>query len=620
VITGFANENCGQADGSATASASGGSPPYSFLWSNSQTNTVASGLAAGNYYVVATDSAGCTDTASVTLANQAGPTVVIPGFSNASCGGNNGWATASGSAGTPPYSFSWNTNPVQNSSTASNLGTGTFSVIMTDDNGCSDTGNVSISNTTSPTAFVLTQAPATCGNSNGTATASGSGGNGPLSFNWDNGQQTAIATGLSAGNHFVLVTDSAGCSDSAFVSIINKPGPTAGITNNVPATCGLPNGMATVTPTGGTNPFTYLWNTNPSQNTQTAANLSAGIHIATVTDSNNCQSSISVSVVSLPVPVVKIDTFTNSSCGLANGSANSSVSGGSGTIFWSWNSLPVQSSPNASGLPAGIYSVMVTDSAGCKDSVSVQISNVNSLSISLSGLLDAECNGDSSGQAMASGSGGTLPYQYAWSNGETTQTAVSLPAGNHSVTVTDSLGCNGTELFSIGEPTALSATSSTTPDTGSAGKGTATVSPTGGTPPYSVTWNSNPPQNTMTATGLTPGVYSATVTDSLGCSMVVSDSVGAIAGIGGMKNPNLSAAIYPNPSDGNFIVSYSIGEPGILGIEFRNGLGQLLMNQEIFAGGSGTWKFLSDDFADGVYQLVISSGENRATLRVIIAR
>lgn len=617
-IAGSVDEHCNQGDGLATASANGGTPPYTFSWSNSQTTATAINLAAGTYDVAVIDSAGCVDSASVTIVNLAGPNASIANAQNATCGDDNGWAVAVASGGTSPYNYVWNTNPTQTGATAANLGSGTFAVVVTDSNGCADTASVSISNTASPTASITAQTAATCGSSNGSATASGQGGNGSLSFLWDDGQTAATATGLSPTQHHVIVTDSAGCSDTAFVTIANIAGPTVNMTNIVDASCGQPNGSATASTTGGTSPFTFSWNSNPIQTTATATNLGAGSYTVSVTDSNNCQTFQTVSIKALPVPVVVIDTFQDSHCGLPNGFATAAVTGGVGMISYSWNTNPVQTTATATGLGAAIYTVTVNDSIGCTDSVTVQIANLNTLALSTTGIQNAKCAGDSTGQATVLPTGGTTPYSYLWSNGDSTQNVVALPAGQHTVTVTDAIGCSGMTTVTITEPTAISGSSSTTPDTSGAGSGTITATLSGGTPPYTYAWNTSPIQTTATATGLTAGPYTLLAMDSNGCQFSLTDTVGTVTGIATAAASSIQIDVYPNPNDGQFKIRYSIKGSEDLDVNVWNALGQKVYHRENQNFGNGVIDVDLSGIAKGVYEVEMISGEIRRAEKIIV--
>lgn len=149
-------------------------------------------------------------------------------------------------------------------------------------------------------------------------------------------------------------------------------------------------------------------------------------------------------------------------------------------------------------------------------SYQVAITNTETLFLSLA-LTHVLCNGGSTGTAIATVTGGEAPYMYSWDNGAGNPAA--LPAGNHTLTVTDNNGKTKSQNFIINEPPALTATSSSTPETGGGSNGTATVVASGGTAPYTYLWDDPGAQTTPTATGLAAGTYTCTITDVNGCTI-----------------------------------------------------------------------------------------------------
>lgn len=212
--------------------------------------------------------------------------------------------------------------------------------------------------------------------------------------------------------------------------------------------CGQSNGSAKAFPTGGTSPYTYLWSTSPAQTTQTATGLSAGSYTVTVTDNAASTASASVNINNIPGPSVVISNSTNSSCGLSNGSASCTPSGGSVPYSYSWNSTPPQTSQNLTNVPAGSYTVTVYDNNGCEATATATITNnPPGPSCDITNSVN-ETNGQSNGSATVTASGGTGSYTYLWNNGQTTATASGLSAGNYSVTVSDG-NCTCTDIVTI---------------------------------------------------------------------------------------------------------------------------------------------------------------------------
>jgi len=283
----------GGGDAQATASATGGVEPYTWLWSDGQTSRTASGLSAGTYQVTVTDSEGRTATTNVSITQPDQLTVTATGTNNTIHGGSDGAATAHVSGGTTPYTYLWNDSAAQSSQTANNLMAGTYTVSVTDANGC--TANTTITLTQpgpavpelSVTASVNSHV--SCfGGSNGQATATATGGVGPYTWLWSDGQQTDVVYNLVAGTHQVTLTDDLGNTAQAKVTITEPSPLEVVLTTTNPTTYDGRNGTAVASVSGGTSPYTYLWTDPREQQTQTITGLAAGTYMLAVTDSNDC--------------------------------------------------------------------------------------------------------------------------------------------------------------------------------------------------------------------------------------------------------------------------------------------------------------------------------------------
>src|SRR5690606_11438404 len=258
-------------------------------------------LAIGTYTATVTDANGCTSTKSVTIDQPTDLIASITGSTNVSCfGGSDGTATAAGSGGTPPYTFSWNTTPVQNTPTATNLPAGTHTATVTDANGCTKTTSITITQPAMALVSAITSKKdvGCMGSSDGSATVTASGGTPPYSYSWNTSpaQITATAFYLSYGIYDVIVTDSKGCTSLSSVSI-GQPALLQVSAVVLQNTCpGRSDGAVEATVTGGTPPYNYQWNTVPVQNTAVVNNLPAGTYTVTITDANSCVTYATVAV------------------------------------------------------------------------------------------------------------------------------------------------------------------------------------------------------------------------------------------------------------------------------------------------------------------------------------
>ncbi|ADY52972.1 Fibronectin type III domain protein [Pseudopedobacter saltans DSM 12145] len=512
----------GASNGTATVVPTGGTSGYTYSWAPSGgTAATASGLAVGTYTCTITDANNCQITRSITITQPTALNTTAGSKTDVSCnGGSNGTATVSPTGGTPGYTYSWAPRG-GTAATATGLSVGTYTVTVTDANGCTGTKSFTI---TQPTALNTTAGSKTdvsCnGGSNGTATVSPTGGTPSYTYSWaPSGGTAATATGLSAGTYTVTVTDANGCTGTKTFTITQPTAlnTTAGSKTDVSCNGGS-NGTATVSPTGGTPGYTYSW--APRGGTAaTATGLSAGTYTVTVTDANGCMGTKSFTITQPTALNTTAGSKTDVSCnGGSNGTATVSPTGGTPGYTYSW-APSGGTAATATGLSAGTYTVTVTDANGCTGTKTFTITQPTALNTTAGSKTDVSCNGASNGTATVSPTGGTPGYTYSWApSGGTAATATGLSAGTYTVTVTDANGCIGTKSFTITQPTALNTTAGSKTDVSCNGgsNGSATVYPTGGTPGYTYSWA--PSGGTAaTATGLSAGTYTVTVTDANGC-------------------------------------------------------------------------------------------------------
>ncbi|OWY20584.1 hypothetical protein C7N43_08065, partial [Sphingobacteriales bacterium UPWRP_1] len=491
-------------------------------WSNGGgTGPTASYSAAGTYTVTVYDANGCNGTASATVVVNALPVVDVTG--TPACGGS---ATIDATPGF--VSYLWN-NGATTPSISPTI-SGTYVVTVTDANTCTASDSYDLTLQPNPAISVLSSSNATCGNPNGSVTVAGSGGTGVLTYSWSQnaGLNASTANGLGAGTYTVTVTDENGCTATTSATVTNLAGPT--ITAMTPAseTCGNDNGSVTLTATGGTAPLTYIWSQNALLNSPNATALPAGTYTATVTDANNCTATQTATVNNLAGPTLSTGTIVNAACGVANGSASVTISGGTAPITYTWSQNAGLNSPNATGLAAGSYTVTATDANGCQAIQPLAVANDGAPTL-VSSTTNTTC-GNANGSITVSATGGTGTLNFDWSHDPalTSGTAANLPAGSYFVTVTDANNCQDVEsvvLTNAAGPT-LQVTG-ITPDNCGQGTGSMTVTAAGGAAPLTYSWSQNAGLNAPTASALTAGPYSVTVTDFNDCTASINGTVNA---------------------------------------------------------------------------------------------
>ena len=511
----------GVCDGEVTTAGTGGVLPYQgFAWSNGQTGTTATGLCAGTYTVTVTDANGCTGVDSITITE---PTAVDPGLATTnpiSCNGTcDGEITSTPSGGTGPYvAFAWSDG--QTSATATGLCAGTYTVTVTDANGCTGVDSMTIAEPTPITLDSVGVTDATCGVCDGQIATVVSGGTGTLTFDWGNGQTTATATALCAGIYNLTVTDANGCTAVFPIPLSNIGGPTIATTSSDVSCNGACDGTASVAVTAGTGPFTYLWSPG-GQTTDSISGLCAGVYGVEVTDSNGCVTADTTLINEPPPFTITFNTTPISCGGVCDASVTAVAAGGTAPLTYSWSNGDTTSTLN--NLCAGTYTVTITGATGCTSVDSVTIVQPAPFVPTIAGT-DVTCFGACDGTATVTPTGGTAPYTFTWSNGDTTAALTGLCAGTYSVIVSDAGGCSDTLSVVITEPSQLVATFATIDPNCGASDGTATINVTGGTPftsgaPYTYLWTPTG-QTGQTAAGLAAGAYTVLVTDSIGCTEV----------------------------------------------------------------------------------------------------
>lgn len=290
ISTSTTPDYCNTGVGSATATVfGGGTPPFTFLWSNGATGSTINNLNFGHYDLTVTDANGCFVTSqmdssfSAYVNNNSPITASVTQF-NSLC--NDGSASVVNiSGGTAPYTYFWNSTPPQFTATASNLAPGYYNVVVTDAGGCEYHGGANILQAANGIVLTETHTNEICLQANGTASVTASGGQAPYTYQWSHGPTTQSVSGLSYGSYRVTVTDNLGCPrvKSIFISRLDPLNIT--VSTTAPS-CTQTNGSATVSVTGGSAPYTYAWSNGA--NTATVTNLAAGYYQISVTDANGC--------------------------------------------------------------------------------------------------------------------------------------------------------------------------------------------------------------------------------------------------------------------------------------------------------------------------------------------
>jgi gliding motility-associated-like protein len=521
---------CSAASGSIDLTVTGTNSPYTYAWSDggsfTATNEDISGLAAGTYTVIVTDAGGCTATLSKTIGTTTPLVLSAIAGNSTNCIAANGSITLTINGGLSPYTFVWSNGVKTQNLTG--LSAGIYSVTVTDAAGCTATASQTITDpagiTLSMTALNVTD----CAAPDGALAVSVSGGKAPYTYLWNTNETTQSLSGLTAGTYSVLVTDNNGCSATLSKTITDPAGIVLSTTAINSTNCAAPNGSVSVTITsGGVAPFTYLWSNNAT--TASISNLTAGTYSVTVTDANDCKSTISGIVADPAAIVLNAGTTNSTSCATPDGKIDLSIiSGGVAPFTYTWSNGA--NTEDLANLKAGIYTVIVKDANGCQATLTRAIADPAGIGLSAISTDVTNCTtANGSITLTVTGSVGTLTY--AWSNGagftSALQNLSNLSAGTYTVVVKDANGCQATLSKTITSPAALVLTAVVTDGSGcTGGNGAIDLTVAGGKIPYTYNWNTGA-FATQDLTNLIAGNYTVVVTDANGCTATLSKTITA---------------------------------------------------------------------------------------------
>ncbi len=628
-------------DGTASAFGTNGTGTITYEWSTGATTSSISGLVAGTYTVTATDGNDCTTSTTVTLAEPPVLSINTSIVEEVSClDATDGSILATPAGGVTPYTLLWNTN--DNTANLSDLGIGTYRLTVTDGNGCTAVDSITLNNPAPIVVdFTIDKQVSCVGGSDGEITASASGGTAGYSYAWNNTDTGASITGLSAGTYIVTVTNSESCTVVDSILLI-EPNPLTAILsvtsdfNGFNLSCnGASDARVKVINSGGVAPYTYLWDDTGATTIDSLNGVPAGTYNVTVTDANLCTTTGTIEVFE-PSPVVASAGADQYACSNFDVDLGASGTGGTGNYIYLWSTGATTDSITVNTLVDSTFYVTVTDENSCTsvDAIFVNIIPCteicdNGIDDDFDGLIDCEdpdcfssaiafvtsdhngedisCVGFSDGEVTVRPTGGKEPYSYVWSDplGQTDTTAVGLPAGTYTVTITDDNGCTTTASATLEDPSVLALTvdnySATVSCVGST-DGFIDVSVSGGTTltgsDYTYVWSIggittqdiNPP--------LGVGTYTVTVTDVNNCTATTTATIGnpipigagaTIASAYGAGSEGLSCA---GATDGMLVASGSGGD-GNYDYEWNTGSN----NDSLINVGAGTYTVtVSDGF------------------------
>ena len=558
------NASCNGGTGLINLSTTGGVNinGYTYVWSNSATTEDLT-ASAGTYSVTVTDDNNCSKIVTGLTITEPAAITETSIITNASCNGGNGLVDLSVSGGTGGYTYLWS-----NSSTSQDLtaGAGTYSVTVTDASNCTKT--ITGLTITEPMGIVGTSniTNAICNGGTGSINLSVNGGASGYTYVWSNLATTQDLTNVGTGSYSVTITDANNCTKTYSNLMITEPAAIATSTSIVDITCnGMSNGSINLSVSGGTGAYTYTWSNTAT--TEDLSALGAGTYAVTVTDANNCTSTLTGLTVNEPTAITAIPNITNVSCnGGTDGGIGLIVTGGTSGYSYMWNNS--STSPALSNVGAGAYSVTITDGNNCTESVAgLAITEPTALQLTAA-LNEHACNGND-GSINVAPSGGTAPYTIQPSS------LSMLSPGNYTVTVTDANGCTDSSpsIEIIGAPTAGFDTSVT--DLQVAFTNQSTFGDT-----YSWDFGDG---NTSTAENPThtynlSGVYTVTLTTTNACGSTTSTMIFETIAVSAYQVLSEDLLkIFPNPANDYLQINHQL--TGVWSLELFNAIGQSVLVQ-----------------------------------------
>ena len=598
----------GADDGTAEVTATDGLPPYTYEWDNGETTSLIEDLAPGIYYVTVTDDTGCSETAEAVINPFGCPELLLEaGISHNQCA-----EFCEGSIiildivnGAAPFTYAWDNGDTD--ATNDQLCSGMYTVTVTDANLCFVTATYEITSPTPVVANASSTNETFLGFNDGTATASPFGGTPPYDYAWSNGEVTQTITGLAPGIYSVVVGDLFNC--HGLDTVIVEEGPCMTMTGVVTdASCyGVCDGSIELLLVGGFPPYVISWN-GPGGSLD--GELCAGDYTITASDNDGC---------------IVVDTITvgePNPLGSSSGSTSETIDGGDGTAWvtpiggtppymylWSTGSMDSL----ITGLTAGTYDVTLTDAHGCTVVDSVQVEPFYCFHIIPDEVQHVFCHDSCEGLIFVTIQGGVGPFEYEWSNGDTSNITFDLCAGWYSVTVTD-LGQGMCEDFidiEITQPDSFYTIIDEVVHVTDSTEGSIQLSIHGGVPPYFYLWFGPDGFNSgeEDISGLEPGLYTFLAFDLNDCEL--RDTFEILDLINGVQHlVEGEVSIYPNPAKDFVYVNTEM--PGDYEVSLCSALGAVV----------GTWqnatKINMEDFTPGMYLVVFRNSGGIYVERVVI--
>ncbi len=572
----------GEQTGIISFNSTGGVAPYNYTWSHDPANSTneAVNLTAGSYSVTIEDATGLAESCTIVL-DEPSPITITNVFEvDPMCGMMDGSLEieaipqSGGALSDLMFSIDGGSS-FQTSNLFENLGAGDYLIIIADINGCFIVDSRQL---VDATAVAINLNSGMC-EPGGTIAIDidVSGGTLPYTYLWSNGAITEDISGVPQGMYSVTVTDREGCSSEIAYTVDNCCDNSMFCGGTVQsASCNnASDGSITVSPTGGSGNYMYVWDTG--ETTPTISGLSAGFYNVTITDDAACEATCGFEVINpTPIDITMINT-TDPTCGGNDGVieiiASPQSNGNLADLMYSIDGANFQAGNTFTGLAAGNYTIVVNDNNGCFASTARDLNDVGGVTIN---IVDSFCESSSTVGMTVMATGGTGPYTFTWtSNTGFSASGISIsgaPQGIYTATATDVNGCMASIMITQDnccDPSMFCTSTTTNPACSGDASGSISITPNGGVGPFSYQWSHDATLTTADANGLLAGFYNVTVTDSGGCNAIcgvdlvnpasiIIDDVMSTDPMCGLANGSLVVSATPKTGSGCNMLEYSI--------------------------------------------------------------
>ncbi len=562
--------------GTATVSVSSSTVGLTYSWSpTGNTSNIQTNIPFNTTYSVTMSNGGCVVTKTVQIANNPPPSITSFSVTSPLCNGqSNGIIVANLTSGNPPFTFTWSPTITQTTQTVTGVGFGTYSVLVLDNNGCSTTSVVTVSEPTVLTLTTSSNATICSGNST-TLTASAAGGTSAYSYTWNPGNvsgASAAVTPAATSQFTCTVNDANGCAVTQTVGItVGLPLTVAASSQSICASSGSVILTPTVTSAGNGGPYTYTWSNGATTPTiSVPADATPGVDNYTVTVSDGCTAPSAVSVftvVTTTAPSVSSFNVIQPLCnGQSTGTVSVNLTGGSTPFSFTWSPTITQTTQTVTGVGAGTYTVLVLDGTGCSTSSVVNVSEPTALALTASPS-STTCFGNST-NLSASSSGGTPAYSYTWNPGNLTgSNAIFTPTTStqYTCTVRDLNGCIQTQTVSVTLTPSLSVSAnSVAMCLGDSLILVPTITSPGNGGPYTYSWSNGGTTPTVMVYGSVPTSTNYVLTVSDGCTLPSATAVFTV-----VTNPPPVVNIVADYLSGNAPLTVNFADLGSGGTTFN---------------------------------------------------